>query len=542
MITISNMGLQISGKKLYDDVNLKFTPGNCYGVIGANGAGKSTFLKLLEGKLSPSTGEIHVDKNERISSLSQDHYGFEDQTVMQTVIQGYQHLADVMAEKDALYAKADFSEEDGIRAANLEAEFAEMDGWNAEADASQLLQSLEIPEALHQQLMSELTEGQKVKVLLARALFGEPDILLLDEPTNGLDVYTIEWLENFLADYPKITIIVSHDRHFLNQTCTEMCDVDFGEIKMYVGNYDFWLQSSQLAAKMRADANAKKEDKIKELQAFVARFSANASKSKQATSRKKQLEKISLDDIKPSSRKYPFIHFEQERQLGNDLLRVDKVSKAIDGVKILDNVTFTLRPGDKTALISRNDLTTTTLMQILAGTMKPDEGEITWGQTVELSSMPKDFSTEFNDNQLRIIDWLRQYAPKGSDDDAFLRGFLGRMLFSGDDVNKEVNVLSGGEKVRCMLAKMMLQKGNTLLLDDPTNHLDLESITSLNEGLVAFPGSLVFTSHDHEFIQTIANHVIEVSGNGIIDKADTTYDEFINHPDVQKKLASLYES
>ncbi|EHL98515.1 ABC transporter, ATP-binding protein [Lentilactobacillus parafarraginis F0439] len=541
MITISDMGLQISGKKLYDNVNLKFTPGNCYGVIGANGAGKSTFLKLLEGKLTPTTGEVHVDKNERISSLSQDHYGFEDQTVMETVIQGYQHLYDVMKEKDALYAKADFSDEDGIKAANLEAEFAEMDGWNAEADASQLLQSLEIPEELHEQLMSELTEGQKVKVLLARALFGDPDILLLDEPTNGLDVYTIEWLENFLADYSKITIIVSHDRHFLNQTCTQMCDVDFGEIRMYVGNYDFWLQSSQLAAKMRADSNAKKADKIKELQEFVARFSANASKSKQATSRKKQLDKISLEDIKPSSRKYPFIKFEEQRSLGNDLLRVDKVSKAIDGVQILDNVTFTLRPGDKTAFVSRNDLVTTTLMQILAGGVEPDVGEVTWGQTVELSSIPKDFAAEFNNNDLRIIDWLRQYAPKGSDDDAFLRQFLGRMLFSGDDVDKKVKVLSGGEKVRCMLSKMMLEKGNTLLLDDPTNHLDLESITSLNEGLVGFPGSILFTSHDHEFIQTIANHVIEVSSNGIIDKADTTYDEFINHPDVQKKLADLYD-
>ncbi|KRK53590.1 ABC-F family ATP-binding cassette domain-containing protein [Lentilactobacillus hilgardii] len=541
MITISEMGLQLSGKKLYENVNLKFTPGNCYGVIGANGAGKSTFLKLLEGKLTPTTGNVHVDKNERISSLSQDHYGFEDQTVMQTVIQGYKHLYDVMQEKDALYAKADFSDEDGIKAANLEAEFAEMDGWNAEADASQLLQSLEIPEDLHEQLMSELTEGQKVKVLLARALFGEPDILLLDEPTNGLDVYTIEWLENFLADYPKITIIVSHDRHFLNQTCTMMCDVDFGEIRMYVGNYDFWLQSSQLAAKMKTDFNTKKAEKVKELQEFIARFSANASKSKQATSRKKQLEKITLDDIKPSSRKYPFINFEEERPLGNDLLRVDKISKTIDGVKILDDVTFTLRPGDKTAIVSRNDLATTTLMQILAGKSQPDAGEFTWGQTVKMSSMPKDFASEFNNNDLRIIDWLRQYAPKGSDDDAFLRQFLGRMLFSGDDVDKKVKVLSGGEKVRCMLSKMMLEKGNTLLMDDPTNHLDLESITSLNEGLVGFPGSIIFTSHDHEFIQTIANHIIEVSNNGIIDKADTTYDEFINHPDVQKKLADLYD-
>ncbi|WP_283678665.1 ATP-binding cassette domain-containing protein [Lentilactobacillus sp. Marseille-Q4993] len=541
MITINNMGLQLSGQKLYENVNLKFTPGNCYGVIGANGAGKSTFLKLLEGKIAPSNGEVHVDKNERISSLSQDHYGFEEQTVMQTVIQGYKHLADVMEEKDALYAKADFTDADGIKAANLESEFAEMDGWNAESDASQLLQSLEIPEELHNQFMSELTEGQKVKVLLARALFGEPDILLLDEPTNGLDVYTIDWLENFLADYPKITIIVSHDRHFLNQTCTMMCDVDFGEIKMYVGNYDFWLQSSQLAAKMKSDSNAKKAEKVKELQEFIARFSANASKSKQATSRKKQLDKITLDDIKPSSRKYPFIKFEQERELGNDLLRVDKVSKTIDGVKVLDNVTFTLRPGEKTAIVSRNDVITSTLMQILAGTMTPDEGEITWGQTVKVSSVPKDFAAEFNNNDIRIIDWLRQYAPKGSDDDAFLRQFLGRMLFSGDDVNKQVKVLSGGEKVRCMLSKMMLEKGNTLLLDDPTNHLDLESITSLNEGLEGFPGAIIFTSHDHEFIQTIANHIIEVSNTGIIDRADTTYDEFINHPDVQKKLADLYE-
>ncbi|WP_268912681.1 ABC-F family ATP-binding cassette domain-containing protein [Lentilactobacillus sp. SPB1-3] len=541
MITISEMGLQISGKKLYENVNLKFTQGNCYGVIGANGAGKSTFLKLLDGRLSPSTGEVHVDKNERISSLSQDHYGFEDQTVMQTVIQGYQHLSDVMEAKDALYAKEDFTEEDGIKAADLEAEFAEMDGWNAEPDASQLLQSLEIPEEMHQQLMSDLTEGQKVKVLLARALFGNPDILLLDEPTNGLDVYTINWLENFLADYSKIVIIVSHDRHFLNQTCTMMCDVDYGEINMFVGNYDFWLQSSELAAKMRADSNAKKAEKVQELQEFIARFSANASKSKQATSRKKQLEKITLDDIKPSSRKYPFIKFEPDRPLGNDLVQVDKISKTIDGVKVLDNVSFTLRPGDKTAFVSRNDLITTTLMQILAGKMAPDSGEVIWGQTVKLSAINRDFTSEFNNNNLRIIDWLRQYAPKGSDDDAFLRQFLGRMLFSGDDVDKQVQVLSGGEKVRCMLSKMMLEKGNTLLLDDPTNHLDLESITSLNEGLVSFPEAILFTSHDHEFIQTIANRIIEISNTGIIDKADTTYDDFLNHPDVQSKLADLYD-
>ncbi len=542
MITVSNMGLQFSGKKLYENVNLKFTPGNCYGVIGANGAGKSTFLHMLEGEITPTVGDIHIDKNERISSLSQDHYGFEDQTVMQTVLQGYGRLYAIMQEKDALYAKADFSEADGLKAADLEAEFAEMDGWNAESQASTLLQSLEIPESLHDQLMSELTEGQKVKVLLARALFGDPDILLLDEPTNGLDVYTIQWLENFLADYPKITIIVSHDRHFLNAVCTMICDVDFGEIKLFVGNYDFWLQSSQLASKLKADANAKKSDKIKELQEFVARFSANASKSKQATSRKKQLEKITLDDIKPSSRKYPFIKFDEQRDLGNDLLRVDKVSKAIDGVQVLDNVTFTLMPGDKTALVSRNDLATTTLMQIIAGELDPDSGTVTWGQTVEKSYLPKDFTAEFNHNDLTILDWLRQFAKKGADDDAFLRGFLGRMLFSGDDVNKKVSVLSGGEKVRCMLSKMMLQEGNTLLLDDPTNHLDLESITSLNEALVGFQGAIVFTSHDHEFIQTIANHIIEVSANGMIDRRETIYDEFIAHPEVQKQLADLYNS
>ncbi|UDM32234.1 ABC-F family ATP-binding cassette domain-containing protein [Lentilactobacillus laojiaonis] len=540
MITVTDMSLQFSGKKLYEDVNLKFTPGNCYGIIGANGAGKSTFLNLLKGELQPTTGNIHIDKNERLSSLSQDHYGFEDQLVLETVIQGHQKLYDIMKEKDALYMKPDFSEADGLKAAELEGEFAEMDGWNAEAQASQLLQSLGITEDLHQELMSELTEGQKVKVLLARALFGDPDILLLDEPTNGLDVYSIQWLEEFLADYPKITIIVSHDRHFLNSVCTMMCDVDFNRIQLYVGNYDFWLQSSQLAAKLKADSNNKKEEKIKELQEFVARFSANASKSKQATSRKKQLEKITLDDIRPSSRKYPFIKFEQEREVGNDLVRLDKVSKSIDGVKILDNVSFTLRPGDKTALISRNDLVTTTLMQILAGEIQPDEGTVTWGQTTKNSYLPKDFTGEFNNNELRIIDWLRQFAPKENSDDTFLRGFLGRMLFTGEDVDKEVNVLSGGEKVRCMLAKMMLQKGNVLLMDDPTNHLDLESITALNESLVNFPGSLVFTSHDHEFIQTIANHIVEITPNGIIDRRETNYDEYLAHPDVQAKLKELY--
>lgn len=540
MITVSDVSLNFSGRLLYDEVNLKFTPGNCYGVIGANGAGKSTFLKLLEGKLTPTTGTITTGPNERISSLNQNHFGFEEFEVLETVIQGHKKLYEIMKEKDALYAKADFSEEDGLKAADLEAQFAEMDGWNAESDASQLLQSVGIPESMHTQKMSELSESEKVKVLLAQALFGEPDILLLDEPTNGLDVQTISWLEDFLADYPKIVIVVSHDRHFLNQVCTEMCDVDFGKIKLYVGNYDFWLESSQLAAKLQADANAKKEEKIKELQEFIARFSANASKSKQATSRKKQLDKITLDDIKPSSRKYPFVKFEMQRELGNDLVRVENVSKTIDGVKILDNVSFMIRPGEKAAIISRNDLATTTLMQILAGKLEPDTGSVTWGQTAVQSYMPRDLDANFNNDELSILDWLRQYANKEQNDNTFLRGFLGKMLFSGDDIQKQIKVLSGGEKVRCMLSKMMLEKGNVLLLDDPTNHLDLESITSLNDALVDFKGSLIFTSHDHQFIQTIADHIIEVSDKGVVDRFDTTYDEFLNHETVQEQVKALY--
>lgn len=541
MITVTDVSLNFSGRLLYDEVNLKFTPGNCYGIIGANGAGKSTFLKLLSGQLEPTTGTISIGTNERISSLNQNHFAFEDFTVMSTVIQGHTKLYEIMQEKDALYAKADFTEEDGVRAGELEAQFAEMDGWNAEADASALLQSLGISEDLHEKKMSELDEALKVKVLLAQALFGNPDILLLDEPTNGLDVATISWLEDFLADYDKIVIVVSHDRHFLNQVCTQMCDVDFGKIKMYVGNYDFWLQSSRLAAQMRADANAKKEEKIKELNDFIARFSANASKSKQATSRKKQLEKITLDDIKPSSRKYPFVKFESQRDLGNDLLRVENVSKTIDGVKILDNINFTIRPGEKAAILSRSDLAQTTMMQILAGTIKPDTGTVKYGQTVITSSLPRDLDANFNNEELSILDWLRQYATKEQNDNTFLRGFLGKMLFSGDDIQKQIKVLSGGEKVRCMLSKMMLEQGNTLLLDDPTNHLDLESITSLNDALVSFNGSVIFTSHDHEFISTIADHLVEISDNGSIDRAETTYDEFLAHEIVQQQVAKLYE-
>lgn len=540
MLTVNNVSMTFSDRKLYDDVNLKFTPGNCYGIIGANGAGKSTFLKIIEGKLAPTTGNVSMGPNERMSSLKQDHFAFDDQTVMNTVLQGYDHLYEVMTEKDALYAKPDFSDADGIRAAELEGEFAEMDGWNAESDASQLLQSMGIGEDLHQSLMKDLAENDKIKVLLAQALFGKPDILLLDEPTNGLDPQTISWLEDFLAGYENTVLVVSHDRHFLNAVCTHMCDVDFGKIELFVGNYDFWMQSSELALKLKSQANAKKEEQIKQLQEFIARFSANASKSKQATSRKKQLDKITLDDIKPSSRKYPFVKFTPERELGNDLLRVENVSKTIEGVKVLDNVSFILRPGDKTAFISRSDVTASILMQIIAGAMEPDEGTITWGVTTNRAYMPKDLNPEFDDDRLNILEWLRQFAAKEESDNTFLRGFLGQMLFRGDDVLKQVNVLSGGEKVRSYLSKMMLSKANVLLLDDPTNHLDLESITSLNDALIDFKGSMVFTSHDHQFIQTIANHIVEVGPKGVVDRADTTYDEFTNHQAVQDQIVTIY--
>lgn len=540
MLTVNNVSMTFSDRKLYEDVNLKFTPGNCYGIIGANGAGKSTFLKILEGELTPTTGTVSLSPNERMSSLKQDHFAFDDQTVMNTVLQGWVRLYQVMTEKDALYAKPDFSEADGNKAAELEGEFAEMDGWNAESDASQLLQSLGISESEHQKLMADLPEGEKVKVLLAQALFGKPDVLLLDEPTNGLDPQAISWLEDFLADYEHTVLVVSHDRHFLNAVCTMMCDVDFGKIELYVGNYDFWKQSSELALQLQSQANAKKEEQIKQLQEFVARFSANASKSKQATSRKKQLEKITLDDIRPSSRKYPYIKFEPERAIGNDLLRVENVSKTIDGQPVLQNVSFILRPGDKTGIISRNDVTATVLMQLLAGELEPDSGTINWGVTTSRAAMPKDLNPEFDHPELNILDWLRQFAPQEEQDNTFLRGFLGRMLFSGDEVLKQLNVLSGGEKVRSYLAKMMLSKANVLIMDDPTNHLDLESITSLNDALIDFTGSLIFTSHDHQFIQTIADHIIEVGPLGVVDRADTSYDEFMQHETAQAQVAAIY--
>ncbi|EGD31353.1 ATP-binding cassette domain-containing protein [Streptococcus sanguinis] len=539
MLTVSDVSLRFSDRKLFDEVNIKFTEGNTYGLIGANGAGKSTFLKILAGDIEPTTGHISLGPNERLSVLRQNHFDYEEERAIDVVIMGNEHLYNIMKEKDAIYMKPDFSDEDGVRAAELEGEFAELGGWEAESEASQLLQNLNIPEDLHYQNMSELSNGDKVKVLLAKALFGKPDVLLLDEPTNGLDIQSITWLEDFLIDFDNTVIVVSHDRHFLNKVCTHMADLDFGKIKLYVGNYDFWKESSELAAKLLADRNAKAEEKIKQLQEFVARFSANASKSKQATSRKKMLDKIELEEIVPSSRKYPFISFKAEREIGNDLLTVENLSVKIDGETILDNINFILRPGDKTALIGQNDIQTTALIRALMGDIEY-EGTVKWGVTTSQSYLPKDNSRDFASGE-SILDWLRQFASKEEDDNTFLRGFLGRMLFSGDEVNKSVNVLSGGEKVRVMLSKLMLLKSNVLVLDDPTNHLDLESISSLNDGLKNFKGSIVFASHDHEFIQTLANHIIVLSKNGVIDRIDETYDEFLENQEVQAKVKELWK-
>ncbi|UGQ08684.1 ATP-binding cassette domain-containing protein [Streptococcus anginosus] len=539
MLTVSDVSLRFSDRKLFDDVNIKFTKGNTYGLIGANGAGKSTFLKILAGDIEPTTGNISLGPDERLSVLRQNHFDYEEERVIDVVIMGNEYLYNIMKEKDAIYMKPDFSDEDGVRAAELEGEFAELGGWEAESEASQLLQNLNIPENLHYQNMSELSNGDKVKVLLAKALFGKPDVLLLDEPTNGLDIQSISWLEDFLIDFENTVIVVSHDRHFLNKVCTHMADLDFGKIKLYVGNYDFWKESSELAAKLLADRNAKAEEKIKQLQEFVARFSANASKSKQATSRKKMLDKIELEEIVPSSRKYPFINFKAEREIGNDLLTVENLSVKIDGEVILDNISFILRPGDKTALIGQNDIQTTALIRAIMGDINY-EGTVKWGVTTSQSYLPKDNSKDFSSGE-SILDWLRQFASKEEDDNTFLRGFLGRMLFSGDEVNKSVNVLSGGEKVRVMLSKLMLLKSNVLVLDDPTNHLDLESISSLNDGLKNFKESIIFASHDHEFIQTLANHIIVLSKNGVIDRIDETYDEFLENQEVQEKVNSLWK-
>ncbi|CMX05944.1 ATP-binding cassette domain-containing protein [Streptococcus pneumoniae] len=539
MLTVSDVSLRFSDRKLFDDVNIKFTEGNTYGLIGANGAGKSTFLKILAGDIEPTTGHISLGPDERLSVLRQNHFDYEDERAIDVVIMGNEKLYSIMKEKDAIYMKEDFSDEDGVRAAELEGEFAELGGWEAESEASQLLQNLNIPEELHYQNMSELANGEKVKVLLAKALFGKPDVLLLDEPTNGLDIQSITWLEDFLIDFDNTVIVVSHDRHFLNKVCTHMADLDFGKIKLYVGNYDFWKESSELAAKLLADRNAKAEEKIKQLQEFVARFSANASKSRQATSRKKMLDKIELEEIVPSSRKYPFINFKAEREIGNDLLTVENLTVKIDGETILDNISFIWTQDDKTALIGQNDIQTTALIRAIMGDIDY-EGTVKWGVTTSQSYLPKDNSADFAGGE-SILDWLRQFASKEDDDNTFLRGFLGRMLFSGDEVNKPVNVLSGGEKVRVMLSKLMLLKSNVLVLDDPTNHLDLESISSLNDGLKNFKESIIFASHDHEFIQTLANHIIVLSKNGVIDRIDETYDEFLENAEVQAKVKELWK-
>ena len=524
MINVLNVSLRYGSRKLFEDVNIKFTPGNCYGVIGANGAGKSTFLKILSGEVEPNTGEVVIAPNTRMSVLSQDHYKYDEFPVLETVIMGNERLHTIMKEKDALYAKPDFSDEDGIKAAELEGEFAELNGWEAESEASSLLQGLGIGTDAHYKLMSELTGAEKVKVLLAQALFGNPGILILDEPTNHLDIKSIKWLQNFLGDFVGTVIVVSHDRHFLNEVCTHMADVDFGKIKLYVGNYDFWYESSQLATQMAKDQNKKKEEKIKELQDFIARFSANASKSKQATSRKKLLEKITLDDIQPSSRRYPFVGFKPEREVGNDILVVEGLSKTIDGVKVLDNVSFRVNKEDKIAFVG-NEIAITTLFKIINGEMEPDSGEFKWGITITTAYFPKDNSEYFNDCKLSLVDWLRQFSEEKSE--SYIRGFLGRMLFSGEEALKEANVLSGGEKVRCMLSRMMLSSANVLVLDGPTNHLDLESITAVNNGLKDYNSNVLFASHDHQFVQTVANRIIRVNDDGSIFDRTMTYDEFL---------------
>ena len=524
MITVSNVSLRYGGRKLFEDVNIKFTPGNCYGVIGANGAGKSTFLKILSGEVEPNTGEVIIAPNTRMSVLKQDHYRYDDFEVLETVIMGNERLYQIMKEKDALYAKEDFSDEDGIRASELEGEFADLNGWEAEAEASSLLQGLGIGTENHYKKVSELTGGEKVKVLLAQALFGNPGILVLDEPTNHLDIKAVNWLEEFLINFEGTVIVVSHDRHFLNTVCTHMADVDFGKIKLYVGNYDFWYESSQLATQMAKDQNKKKEEKIKELQDFIARFSANASKSKQATSRKKLLEKITLDDIQPSSRRYPFVGFKPEREVGNDILVVEGLSKTIDGVKVLDNVSFRVNKDEKIAFVG-NEIAITTLFKIINGEMEADAGEFKWGITITKAYFPKDNSEFFNDCTLSLVDWLRQFSEEKSE--SYIRGFLGRMLFSGEEALKEANVLSGGEKVRCMLSKMMLSNANVLILDGPTNHLDLESIPAVNNGLKDYNSNVLFASHDHQFVQTVANRIIKIDDNGSIFDRSMTYDEFL---------------
>ncbi|MWC30335.1 ABC-F family ATP-binding cassette domain-containing protein [Paenibacillus sp. MMS18-CY102] len=537
MISTSGVSLRYGKRPLFEDVNIKFTPGNCYGLIGANGAGKSTFLKILSGEIEANTGEVHITPGERFAVLKQNHYEYDEFSVLQTVIMGHKRLYDVMQEKDALYAKAEFTDEDGMRAGELEAEFAEMNGWEAESEAAEMLNGLGIFTEFHDKQMKELGGNEKVRVLLAQALFGTPNILLLDEPTNHLDMESIHWLENFLARFEGTVIVVSHDRHFLNTVCTHIADIDFGKIQMYVGNYDFWYESSQLALTLQRDQNKKKEDKIKELQAFIQRFSANKSKSKQATSRKKMLDKISLDDIRPSNRKYPFINFKPEREAGKQLLLVEGLTKTIDGEKIIDNMTFTVNKGDKIALVGPNGLAKTVLYQLIMGELEPDAGTFQWGITTTQAYFPKDNSAYFDGVDLTLVDWLRQYSK--DQDETFIRGFLGRMLFAGDESMKKASVLSGGEKVRCMLSKMMLSGSNVLVMDEPTNHLDLESITALNNGMIDFDGTMLFTSHDHQFVQTVANRIFEITPNGLIDRM-MSYDEYLENAEVKAMRERMY--
>ncbi len=532
MISANNVTLRLGKKALFEDVNIKFTEGNCYGLIGANGAGKSTFLKILSGKLETTKGDIFITPGQRMSVLEQDHFKYDDYPVMDVVIMGNERLYQIMKEKDAIYAKEDFTDEDGLRASELEGEFAEMNGWEAESDAAMLLNGLGINTELHNSIMNTLNGNEKVKVLLAKALFGNPDILLLDEPTNHLDLDAISWLEDFLIDFENTVIVVSHDRYFLNKVCTHTADIDYGKIQLYAGNYDFWYESSQLLIRQMKEANKKKEEKIKELQEFISRFSANASKSKQATSRKRALEKIELDEIKPSSRKYPYVDFRPDREIGNEVLTVEGISKTIDGVKILDNITFTVGHNDKIAFVGGNELAKTTLFQILMDELEPDEGSYKWGVTTSQAYFPKDSTKEF-DNDYTIVDWLTGYSPVK--DVTYVRGFLGRMLFAGEDGVKKVNVLSGGEKVRCLLSKMMISGANCLILDEPTNHLDMESITALNNGLIKFPGVELFSCHDHQFVQTTANRIMEILPNGqLVDKI-TTYDEYLASDEMARK-------
>ena len=537
MLQVTNVGLRFGDKELYKDVNLKFTKGNCYGIIGANGAGKTTFLKILAGDIEPNTGSVSITEKERMSVLRQDHFKYDEETVLDVVIMGHERLYQIMKEKDALYMKEDFSEEDGIKAAELEGEFAELDGWDAETNAEKILMGLGIEKDLHYKQLKELEGGEKVKVLLAKALFGKPEILLLDEPTNHLDFQSINWLNNFIMDLEdSIVIVVSHDRHFLNQICTNIVDVDFGKIQMYVGNYDFWYESSQLALQLQKDQNKKTEEKIAQLKEFIARFSSNASKAKQATSRKKQLDKLQVEDIQPSRRIYPYVGFTPEREIGNEVLEVEGLTKTVDGVKVLDNVSFRLDRDDKVAFMG-DEIAITTLFNILMGEEEADAGTFKWGVTTSQSYLPKNHNEFFDGCEYSLVDWLRQYSEEKSE--SFIRGFLGRMLFSGEEALKQAQVLSGGEKVRCMLSKLMLSNSNVLVLDDPTNHLDLESITSVNKGLEKFSGVMLFSSHDHEMIQTLANRIIEITPGGIIDRK-TTLEEYLENKDIQAQLKKMY--